>query len=206
MEEEEFHYGISAQVSLRLFGDDGERWVTPIKGFINFYDDEGEQLQVGRISFFHIDLNSATENGWGSFDVLDHDQSTAPFIDIIQSIEDDDYDSFEHLFDDWSSNILVADRIEILPEHRNNGITAKVFDQMVRLFGSDCSLLLLKAFPLQHEPRRGDTYGDISDWQKSLALENFETDQSSALEHLTSYYERIGFTKFKTDGIMYKPI
>ena len=54
MEEEEFHYGISAQVSLRLFGDDGERWVTPIKGFINFYDDEGEQLQVGRISFFTL--------------------------------------------------------------------------------------------------------------------------------------------------------
>jgi hypothetical protein len=176
--------------------------VTPIVGSIDYYDEDDIDHHVGKITFFHVDLNSAVRTNLDPLNVLDHNPSTAPFIDMVQCIWDDDYDKSAHRFDYWSSNILVADRIEIDPEHRGERVTQKVFDEIIRLFGSDCSLLVLKAFPLKFERE----YTEKQDWESYLPFQNLATDEVSALEKLMQHYEQIGFTRFKTDGVMYKPI
>ena len=54
--------------------------VTPIVGSIDYYDEDGIDHHAGKITFFHVDLNSAVRTNLDPLNVLDHNPSTAPLI------------------------------------------------------------------------------------------------------------------------------
>jgi GNAT superfamily N-acetyltransferase len=208
--DDDVYFDISLTVSQSLFSDEGDRWITPIVGGASYYDEDGDGQPAGKVAFYHVDLESASERGLDPWYVLDQLSDTAFFMPLFRKVggylEFDPKITEELLLCGSTPNLLVFDRIEILPEYRGRGLTKLVVDEVVRLFGASCSLLVLKAFPLQLEAGFKDDSkdGTLSDWKKSLRLEDLGSDEASTTTRLIHYYETLGFQKFDNQGVMYK--
>ena len=180
---------------------DPDHSVTTITGQIAHYNDDGDETIIGRTKFFYVDFIEAEEHGIRPDDVLDaHSSETASFINAL--FNDDVPDIF--LDDDVRSNLLIFDRIEIIPEHRGKGITSHILNDAVKRFLGDALIVALKAFPLQNEAAFKEK--NLTDWQKSLKLHELENDQGIATRNLIRYYEKLGFEGAGRDNIMIKPI
>lgn len=205
-------YGISVQLSQSLFSGEGTRWITPLTGLIEYYDEEGDEEQVGKFEFFHVDLDSAAKEGMAPWYVLDHLSNTAPFIALFmgagEHLEFDRTIADDENFIGCTANLLIGDRLELLPDHRGKGLTNTVFNEMARLFGSGCALLAIKSFPLQLEREFLDSLekGQLNYWQQQLMLSELDTDSRAAEAKLSRHYESIGFKKLNDEGVMYRAL
>jgi hypothetical protein len=101
-------------------------------------------------------------------------------------------------YDNWSPNLLVLDRIEILPIARGQGITEMVINEVCRLFSGEVDVLALNAFPLQHENPEAIT--GTEDLKASMEINKFEQDEEEARKSLASYYEKLGFKTILSDS------
>lgn len=137
---DDFCYDISLRVSKYLYSDDATRWITPITGYIEHFGEGGCGEEVGKVSFYHVDLSSASEHGLNPWYVLDNFSETAPFMALFKEFDDhlqiDSSIAEDQRFSGLTANMLVGNRLEILPGHRGKGLTKVVFNEFVRLFGA----------------------------------------------------------------------
>ena len=103
-----------------------------------------------------------------------------------------------------SENILVPDRLEILPEYRNKGIGRKI-TEMIRNFFAGCyGIEIIKAFPLQLEGRTPS--GLDEDWRKKMLYDKMEQNADKATSSLYRMYEKKGYTRvLGTEFFYYLP-
>src|SRR5262249_5731882 len=108
-------------------------------------------------------------------------------------------------YDIVNINLLILDRLEILPEYRGEGIGLACIYRCMQQYQHGCGLIALKPFPLQFEAI-GESDKQDPWWQK-LALNAFGTDQKICTRKLESYYRRLGFIKIpRTEVMARKPI
>lgn len=195
---------IDYSISSQLF-DDPDNWITIINGKINQLDDDGTGQLIGNLKAYYCDLDSAQENGFDPLYMLDTMSQTEPFYEPFFGEDAPDLSKgvCDLLgYDGWSTNLLIIDRIEILPAYRGRGLTARVFQNLDRQFGGNAGIVTLKAFPLQHE--FGKSSPDRVEWNQSMGLDHLETDKQKALSKLIKYYEDLGFIYLGGDNIMAK--
>lgn len=184
-----------------------ESYITFIKGDIKVYDDEAESfVLVGKIQLYYCDMLSAYTNGCSLFEVTDSHSSTLeeffailynpiteemkPFVSELLDIEIDECDK----------NLLIFNRIEILPDYRGHGITKQVVNHCIRLFSNNCNVIALQCFPLQlSEPNKDEI--DIK-WHNSLQLDKLEKDKKKATKSLSNYYKSLGFISIPRTNFM----
>ena len=83
-----------------------------------------------------------------------------------------------------SLNILLIARLEIEPPYRGRGIGLTVLSRLIKRWGKDCSLAVMKPYPLQYAGKDAD---DTQEFKK-------------AYRKLVQSYAPLGFTKIPSSS------
>lgn len=187
-----------------LLEDEPAQFVTEIDGDAILLNEYDEDIIVGKVKYFFIDTMASD---FGPDYLLDLVSNTAPFIGEIYRHNSFEFKKkIENLFEFgiYNSNLLILDRLEVLPEFRGNDYARRIIDDGIKTFGSNAGLMALKAFPLQLEYHDENKLQD--EWDKNMNMGTFETDEKKAFKKLISFYNQLGFRKISSENIMVKLI
>lgn len=187
-----------------LFEEVPEYYVTEINGEIIFINENDEDTIGGKVKYFFINIkNSVFKADY----LLDLVSNTEPFIGEIYRPDGFSFKKkIENLsmFGMLSLNLLILDRLEILPEFRGNNYSSRIIDDGIKMFGANAGLITLKAFPLQFEYK--DENKLQSEWNKNMNLDILEKNEERALKKLIEFYKQLGFKKISSNNIMARVI
>lgn len=158
---------------------------------------------AGRFGCYYMDIDRARNDGMPAFEVFDAYASTSIFYDAIFDAETEDYSpKVTKLCGGIPlyGNVLILDRLEILPKYRGRGLGLVTIRHMILRFGAGAGLVALKPFPLQLEP--ASRRGEINEWRSKLNLSEFTTDAKAATKRLISYYATLGFERLPGTKLM----
>jgi GNAT superfamily N-acetyltransferase len=97
-------------------------------------------------------------------------------------------------------NILILDRLEILPQFRGRGLGLAVMSDLIKRFSLGAGLVAIKPYPLQFEFHSSDT--ESRTWRQELGLSGLCADEKLATQKLCDYYGRIGFRRLRGTPFM----
>jgi len=181
-----------------------ERYLIEVNTEVYDYNDSDEEVVIGKGRCFFADLEGAVDDlGDGPDYILDMEGATADYIEplFVPGLPELRQDVVE-LLDEVpiGINILILDRIEILPRFRHKGLSGKINREMIRHFSAKTSLVALKAFPLQFEAKSPDNCP--SEWEAAMKLEELPADQATATQKLMDLYSDLGFKDTGIGGVM----
>jgi GNAT superfamily N-acetyltransferase len=167
-------------------------------------DEAQQKICMGKFSLSYIDVE-ATINAreCSVFDVFDSSQETCDYYSAI--FTPGTLKSSKELTDLfrgelWLGNVLILDRLEILPAFRRHKLGLLVLRRLMERFGAGAAVVAMKPFPLQCEDRiRPD-----DDWRSSLRLGDFEKEFKRATSKLRRYYAKLGFKAMKGTPFMFR--
>jgi len=187
-----------------LEAEDPEDFLYEYQGRIVGVEDETERaFPVGRFRAVYADVANGREACLDAVEVLDGEQSTCDFMPLFDLGKGFFTEQVERLTgaDFLFSNLLVLDRIEVLPEFRGQHIAEEVIGCLLRRFGHGAGLVALKASPLQLEkgpPRDAET----AVWRQQMALDSLPQDATQAKRALKAFYKRLGFISLPRTDLM----
>lgn len=163
--------------------------ITDYSGEIVAYGDHGDQM-IGKIALRVVDLDASQDS---VFDVLDCvDQETADHL-VLFDADGQFSPAVGRVLDEEdtpSTNLLLIDRIEILPQARGRGLAPLILNLLSRKFRNTCRLAVLKPFPLQY----GSAFERHKNtWEERMGYKHFDADQKKALRKLKKLYRTAGF-------------
>ena len=137
---------------------------------------DGERKTVaGRFRLYYIDVCAALNAEASVFDIFDTLSTTIDYYPAIFHPRTIQYtDEIERLFkDEYISfgNVLILDRLEILPRFRSRGLGLVVMRRLIERFGAGAALVAIKPFPLQCEVEGAG--GEDGTWRSKMQLEEF---------------------------------
>ncbi|MGH8565608.1 MAG: hypothetical protein ACREXW_16550 [Gammaproteobacteria bacterium] len=142
-------------------------------------------------------MERAVNEGTHIFDVLDaHSSHLVEYFEPIFGTNAPDFSNrlmrlLKH--DLVGSNLLVLDRLEVLPQYRGQQVGLDVMRHMLRRFSAGAGAVAIKPFPLQFEVSPpGD---DEMKWREELQLERLPKDKRLATSKLCDYYKKLGFIR-----------
>ena len=126
--------------------------------------------------------------------VMDATASILNMSEQLFSWEEDGepFDKLEEHFEGeviFNPDVCFVERLEVLPAHRGRGIGREVLVSIARKFYHSCGLIVLKAYPLQHEAHEP---GTMDEWAKAMRYEELEQDLELAQYRLFSWYQKMG--------------
>ena len=125
--------------------------------FLNSYDgriiDADTGLLVGRIRAIVACIDEAFNHNMSLIDVLDGSSHTEPYMSLY-AVDGGGYTAdVQRMLRDadmrLSFDLLVLDRLEILPQYRGQRLGLAALDMTIRTLGRHCTLAALTALPLQ---------------------------------------------------------
>lgn len=184
-----------------------ENFLAEIKGRILYQELESgnaDSLLAGKLRAFYVDIEGAIEHDEDLSDIFDLEYTTEPFYLALFDPKTNEFNKYvrqpfgRDVIDD-SVNLLILDRLEILPEYRGEGLGLACLYRCMQQYQHGCGIVAMKPFPLQFEPVRGSE--DDDPWRQSLNLKAFGRDEKACTKKLESYYRRLGF-KILGTGVM----
>lgn len=185
-----------------LVADDPSDYLHTTSGNLIGLDDDNRRCIAGRFELHHVNICAAIDNGQAVFDIFDCQQSTVDYYTAIFSPGTADFsEALSSLLDDeplWG-NVLILERLEILPRFRGEGLGLLAMRRMIERFGVGAAVVAIKPFPLQHESAGGDT----DQWEARMKLSELEKNATRATAALKRYYKRLGFRTMKGTPYMF---
>lgn len=165
-----------------------------IEGAIRLSSFEGTKVRVGAFSIIVIDVEAAVNAKVGMFDVFDCDARTVDYFDLYTGDMDFAPSVIEALGgeDRWTPNILILERLEMLPKYRGRGIGLRVLRWLQFHFSTGCGIVAMKPYPLQFEGGTPEENKDKPGFVK-MGWGQFSADFEVSLNKLHQYYGRLGF-------------
>jgi hypothetical protein len=186
--------------------DDYERYLAVYEGdLFVFLDDEQEshdrEHPAGQVRLFVLNADAAEHEDENLCDVLDVREETAAYIPLLGN----DAGNFSRavckiLGEEmvFCRNILILDRLEILPRFRGQQLGLRYVRAAISRFGIGCRLATIKPFPLQFEGKMGTVGGsETVEPSKSMVA-----DFNAATKKLKKYYAHEGFVSLKNSDLM----
>jgi GNAT superfamily N-acetyltransferase len=168
------------------------------------YDDEHEQrIEAGRFRLYYIDVLAAVDAGASVFDIFDCKSDTLDYYPAIFDMDTEGpSDELLRLFKDgvYFGNVLIVDRLEILPEFRSHNIGLVVMIRLIERFSAGASIVAIKPFPLQRE-RFSD---EGSEWRQGLKLADLDKNLRRATAKLRRHYAKLGFKAMRGTPFMFR--
>jgi len=184
---------------------DPSHYLYETMGEIRQFDDGGEnEVLVGKFGLFYVDIRRASSAGVALFDVCDTDSTTIGYFESLY------FPAEPHLnrrassllqYDTPAGNLLIIDRLEVMPKFRGRGIGLRVMAEMIGRFGAGASVVAIKPFPLQFE-----TAGSVDGWCASLELNRLPRSIRSATAKLRDHYASLGFVRVPRTPYMIKSL
>lgn len=178
-------------------GDDPTDYITEIQMDIRKLDEKGNTFQKigqGQISLIHFGM--ALDQGFPLFEVMDASASILNMSEELFNIqgEEDLWEKIEEFYDyqpPLNYDVCFIERLELLPEYRGKGRGRWVIKDILERFYGSCGLVVIKAYPLQHESDQG--WGEDDEWKKRMQYDKMEKDAEKARYQLYHYYQKLGF-------------
>jgi hypothetical protein len=151
-----------------------------------------ENRLAGRFRIYYANFEDALNRDVSPRDVLDTYAHTFEFADAVL---DEDGMPFSHPmerllgYDIFSTNLLILDRLEILPQFRGFGVGLVVLVKLMARYGPGAGVVAMKPFPLQFEAK----HEAPSAWDRRLQLGSLAASQAVSTRKLRKYYKRLGF-------------
>jgi GNAT superfamily N-acetyltransferase len=189
----ESHLGLGSEL-----GVSGNDFVTEYEFAIRRVPAEaGEKQEIvgkGRLSLIQFSL--AMDVGFPLHIVMDTTSSILEMSEQLFSWEKDGqpFDKLDELFDDepiFNRDVCFIERLELLPAYRGRGIGKEVLTSIARRFYTSCGLIVVKAYPLQHEARLPNVRDE---WTKEMRLDELEQDLEQAQYQLYNWYQKLGLS------------
>jgi GNAT superfamily N-acetyltransferase len=189
----EFHDLLAAEL-----GEDPNDFVTEVHFRIHTEQDEHggpvELVGKGKLSLIHFTL--AMDAGYPLHSVMD---ATSSILTMSESLfswekEGDPFDKLDAHFQGepiFNRDICFVERMEVLPAHRGRGIGRDLLIAIARKFYSSCGLVVLKAYPLQHEVSGP---GGSDEWKMAMRYDALEQDLECAQYQLFGWYQKMGLS------------
>jgi GNAT superfamily N-acetyltransferase len=98
-------------------------------------------------------------------------------------------------------NILVINRVEILPEYRGMGLGLATMWNLIRRHSAGCGIVVLKAFPFQFRAGRSNDLEE-SDWNKKMGYDPYIHTMEFAHEKLLFHVMKLGFERIGDTGVL----
>jgi hypothetical protein len=179
-----------------------EDYATCIKGTITSSEEgSDDDTLVGKLRLFYLDLGAILETNIRGFDLFDVRSETAPFYSALIDPETGDFRSdLESTLGEYilGLNLLIIDRIEILPEFRGKKLGLECLRLCLQQYARDCGVVALKCFPLQFE---GAEMGEPA-WCRRMEFGKLSRDHKRSSAKLKKYYASLGFKALPGNDIM----
>ncbi len=163
--------------------------------------DDGVLIAKGRMFQFQLDL--ASREGLDIFDLSDVTSQTLELAGEAFSFSDEDYLSkMKACFEDtliFYPDVMILDRLEILPEFRGKGLARKIILRLIQKFYGTVGFWVIKAFPLQMES--GDSRS-MSEWRKKMRYDLLNCSKASQSK-LIKIYKEMGFINPYKESILF---
>lgn len=179
--------------ALLAFDDEPEHFLRTHEGKVVLFDGDGDPVEIGRYRAFYVDAEGALRARMPVYDVFDTMQETCDYVDLYEA------DAWQYtaaaekaagagylMFD---PNLLILDRLEILPLYRGRGYGLQAIIGMMHWFSAGAGLVAMKPFPLQSEASSRRP-GDPPD---PMELDKFPSHHTAARTKLRRYYAKLGF-------------
>lgn len=197
---------IKYQIESLLDDVDPESYIQEISGEVFIYSETGERrFKAGKIRAFRLNLTYALNNRLHWFDIFDcHSNNIYRYYEALIDGEANDYR--DSLWDDHrepcDTDLLIIDRIEILPKYRGQQLGYFVVKDLVVNFGLTCGYVVLEPYPLQFDAEY------LNDEKQYLRMDMAFLDRNleRGKTRLAKYYQKIGFRMVKgTDFMLLNP-
>lgn len=167
--------------------------------------DNVHRTLLGKFRLYYVDVESAFNDGMSVHDVFDTYAHTYEFHEML--FDAGSLELRERVlrlleYEVQALNILILDRLEILPSFRGNQLGLAVMRGMIQRFSAGTGIVAIKPFPLQfeHEP----TDQRERDWRAALGLADLPRAQRPATAKLCRYYEKLGFVRLRGTPFMFR--
>lgn len=165
------------------------------------------QTKIGRLLGYIIQVNRAINEEQNIFESYDaHSQTATDYYealfdhktcDIKESIED-------QLAITRVGNILILDRIEVLPAYRKHGLGLAAACRFIDTFSSDVDDL---AVGLPHPLQFRAEYRRAKDeWHTGMNYQDLPGDKKKATKKLQAYWSKLGMQRLKDIEINGSPV
>lgn len=165
-------------------------------------DDAGYASEIiGKFEAFYVDVKLAMDKGVPLYKVFDshsyelveyHDHLFQPLsYDFNESILAADNDILDH-------NLLIINRIELLPQFRGKNLGMAILRNMIDRFSAGVSIVAINPFPVQCEPVTEEN----AKWHAMMGLDQFPSDEEIAKKKLQNYFRKLEFISLKGTSIM----
>ncbi|MDN4053695.1 hypothetical protein QPK32_11455 [Massilia sp. YIM B02763] len=187
-----------------LEDDDPSHYVHSTHGTVIGLDKNDNETLVGKFHIYYLDICAAVNASASVFDMFDCHAVTLDYYGAIFTGDSLDIsDKLEKLFKFESAwgNVLILERLEILPAFRGRNLGLIVMRRLIERFGSGAAYVAIKPFPLQKEyigSREEDS------WRTELQLSNLDKNYRRAIAKLHRHYRQLGFKTMKGTPFMFR--
>lgn len=188
-----------------LEAEEPDDYVREINGrVVGLEGSAGRRRIAGRFKAFYMDVEAACTNDYPIFNVFDGAEQTLGYYSAIFDEEGSSVQFSERVFKllderPYSGNVLILDRLEILPKFRSHNLGLMVMRRLIELFRPGAEVVAIKPFPLQAEHTRSQE----STWRAKLELAQFDKDSRRARAKLRRHYAKLGFKHMRGTEFMF---
>ena len=176
-----------------VFAGEPNECVYEYAGDVLNEEESGKQTRIGKFRAYYIDVERSMNERMSLSDVLDaHSQETFDYFDDIFGENSPEFsDAVDQLLNSeiFQTNLLILDRLELLPSYRGYLLGLKIMAHMITRFSPGAGVVAIKPYPLQLE----DTDASDDEWRSKLLLDEFQSEEISTTEALINYYGKLGF-------------
>jgi hypothetical protein len=196
-----FHLSLCPE-SCSLENSDPSHYAYSTHGSVIAADAQGNETVAGKFHVYYLDVCAALDAGESVSDIFDCRSSTVDYFSAI--FASDSLDISEELqkllkYDAGWGNVLILNRLEILPVFRRRNLGLLVMRRLIERFGAGAAWVAIKPFPLQRECHSHDD----DEWRAKLQLSGLEKDARRATAKLRQYYKQLGFKAMKGTPFMF---
>ena len=201
------HFYCTFRTEMSEWSGDGGPYLSEYEGeiLVGLENDVDEFRLAGRARLFIVNPDAAEddEEAPSLFELLDLRGETAAYLPLLHSTEPNMFSpAVRRILGEEvvpSRNILILDRLEILPEFRCQRLGLRYIRTAIKRFGPGCRIAALKPFPLQFERTLDDP--DL-EWRARMNLDLLPKETRSAQATLKEYYSREGFIPVRGTDLM----
>lgn len=199
---------IDVNESLRYAPDDPESFVNRIDGdiFLRASCYGTTRTKIGSFKAIFVDVIGARDQQISGFEVFDTDQITCDYFMGLYKVPNVSFKSevlsLAKTPSNGNPNLLILDRLSILPEYRGHAFGLEALRALILRFRVGAGLIAMKPFPLQFEEPDGSDDDELMEERGNLKLEAFPTDKLIATKRLCKHYTKLGFKKVPATDYM----
>jgi GNAT superfamily N-acetyltransferase len=203
---EELYYEVLYSFTSGLGEMSSSRFITPIKGVVYVKDSKNRVVdEAGRLTLRFIDVELAHQEELSLYELFSTDKDLLVVGENVFDLANEEFrpeilDFLQHgvVF----MNILMIDKLEVLPDHRGKGLGKLIIKDIKNRFSNSCGLIALKINSFQHGSYLTFTV-DEQEWEKRMDFKSLDTDEEKSFYKLAAYFKMLGFQSIGNKGIFF---